>query len=401
VLVAVAPLSVSAQAPRTQVIVTGDAIAVDVWEILQGAFARDGIALSREAIAPDCAGTIASPELRAQVWITWSPGSSAQLCFQDHCQTTSRTLGPFAKLDARAREALITVIESGLAAMRSACLDSDSSRVAERALSERAASGATPPAPPTAAGGSPAVDGGGVARTASAAPAAGLPPKAQAQAGEPEQGANATQSASESPSGSDKPSDRASSASSGPTDTSSSFAGPRFSFGASYGFMRWNAQTLTQVVAGLVAYAIHPMPLHVGTEVGYAPALRAEQDDLAIHGTGLRIALLLGSGLQLSQRFSLDAQVGLAIQWLWLAPSSGTANLVTGTRSVSHADPALLVRIGPSLQLLSALRVGLDFCLDASWVERSYGFASTAGSLEVFAPDPLRFSLAIYARVVL
>jgi hypothetical protein len=165
--------------------------------------------------------------------------------------------------------------------------------------------------------------------------------------------------------------------------------------------MRWNAQTLSQVVAGLVAYAIHPMPLHIGTEVGYAPALRAEQDDLAIHGTGLRIAVLLGSGLPLSQRFSLDAQVGLAIQWLWLAPSSATANLATGTHSVSHADPALLVRIGPALQLLSALRVGLDFCLDASWVERSYGFVSTAVPVEVFAPDPLRFSLALYARVVL
>jgi hypothetical protein len=389
---------VSAQAPTTQVIVTGDAIAVDVWEILQGAFARDGIALSRQAIAPDCAGTIASPELRAQVWITWSPGSSAQLCFQDHCQTTSRTLGPFAKLDARAREALITVIDSGLAAMRSACLDSGSSRVAEQAISERAAPGATPPVPPTAAGGSHAVDGGGAAAGLTTA---NPNPKAQAQAGESEQGAHATQPTSESPSGSGEPSDRASPASSGPTDTSSSFVGPRFSFGASYGFMRWNAQTLSQVVAGLVAYAIHPMPLHVGTEVGYAPALRAEQDDLAIHGTGLRIALLLGSGLPLSQRFSLDAQVGLAIQWLWLAPSSATASLVTGPRSVSHADPALLVRIGPSLQLLSALRVGLDFCLDASWVERSYGFVSTAGSLDVFAPDPLRFSLALYARVVL
>jgi hypothetical protein len=386
VLVLVTPLSVRAEVPSSEVIVTGDTIADDAWQILQGAFARDGVALSSAPGAPDCTAALTSPALRARVWITWSAGSAAQLCFQDHCQVTSRTLGPFAKLDARAREALITVIESGLAALRSACSDER----AEPALAERAASGVAPPPPPKAAGVEPAADGGNAERASAASPQAGGTGQGAAPA-------SATLSVSNQPA---LPSDQAS-PKGGPADVSSGLAGPRFSLGASYGFMRWNAQTLSQLVAGLVAFAPEPVPLYVGAEAAYAPGLRADRDDLAIHGTGLRIALLVWGGLPLSQRLSLDAQLGLAIQWLWLAPSAETAALVAGTRSASHADPALLLRIGPSLQLLSALRVGIDLGLDASWVERSYGFSTADGSLAVFAPDPLRLSLALYARVVL
>jgi hypothetical protein len=412
VLAAASPLCVRAQPSDKQVVVTGDAVTSDVLRILQDALRPDGIAVLRDDAAPDCSGTIADSLLRARVWVTWTPGSTAQICFKDHCQSAQRTLGPFSKLDARAREALITVIESSLAALPAECQGTHDSNTGQAPASNaRASSSVGQPAARTTALGIPAALSGDVSRptasTDATAGRSGQLPESNALGHEtgPEPRAEPARAAHEVvpvADGGPRTSDADVGANAGRAQTASVAAGPRFALGASYGLLRWKQDMLAPVVSGMAAYALLPMPVYIALEVGYMPALRALQDDLTIEGTGLRLALLCWIHVALSRDFSLDAQIGPALQWLSLAPGAMTAALVSAARSVSHLDPALLVRLGPALRVYSDLWLGLDLGLDASSVQRSVGFVSrVTGPVQVFAADRLRLSIALYARVVL
>jgi hypothetical protein len=151
----------------------------------------------------------------------------------------------------------------------------------------------------------------------------------------------------------------------------------------------------------MVGTPVHRQLIYVGIEAGYAPWLRAERDTLALEGGSVHVAASLWSHVTLSEHWSIHAQLGPGIQWLWLTPASTTTRLVTGARSTGHVDPMLYARLGPALQVYESLRVGIDLQLDLAWIQRNFGFASNDGLRPVFEPDRVRMSLALNARAEL
>jgi hypothetical protein len=399
------PVSARAQVQRDQVVLTGGAVRSDVLEILRAAFAHDGIAFDRAAAAPDCAGTLADPALRARVWINWehaAAGGEANgamlLCFQDHCRSATRSLGPFAKLDARAREELITVIELGLSALPESCSESsstgDSGPGAVAPANAPAAGEVQAPAALTAASSSavhePPADGAGhKAKPPAPAPGSGAPAQGHA---EPPPLAATHASESVSP-----PSDATESSG----GSAPSWQRQRFTVGVSYALAHWADGLFAQQLAAMVAYPVHAQPVYVGLELGFVPRFRAQRDELAIDASCVRLALQLWARWSLSQSLALDAQIGPAIEWLRLQPLAATTQVVSGTRTTSHGDPLLFVRVGPSLCVLTRLRIGLDVQLDTALIQRSFGFTQADAAISVFAPDRFRLSLALNARAEL
>jgi hypothetical protein len=131
-----------AQAGEREVLIVAPAIAAQDFEVLRAALTRLGASTERAAAASfQCDpsdGTARGPlVMGARVWVFWQPAGPLQLCFEDALGRHPRTLGPFPELSASAREQLITVIESGLAA-------------AELAAAEVAAAESAPVAAPAA-----------------------------------------------------------------------------------------------------------------------------------------------------------------------------------------------------------------------------------------------------------
>jgi hypothetical protein len=384
-----------AQAASSEVIITGDAVSSDAFDILRSALDGDGIALARAAAAPQCIGTLTSREPQVRAWVSWLAGGAAQLCFQDHCRSLSRTLGPYAKLDARAREELITVLESSLTALRAQCQVPSSAPDSAVASAEQSASN-------TQAGSAAGVTQPSAAaqRVFATQPVAQQPSRSDSHGASP-RAAAAPSAGSALPA---PASEAGAVVTDGPAQAHSAQSArtaARLAVGASYGVARWADGVLSQSVSGLAAYAVHAHPLYVALEIGYAPGLRSQRDGLAVQGTGLRLALLLWGRLPISARLSIDAQLGPAIEWLWLAPDPATADLLSAVRSVSHGDPLLCARVGPALRVYSELRLGVDLGLDVAWLQRSFGFVGANRSVVVFAADRVRPSLTLYARVAL
>jgi hypothetical protein len=170
--------------------------------------------------------------------------------------------------------------------------------------------------------------------------------------------------------------------------------------GASYALAHWGDGVFAQQVAAMVAYPVHAQPVYVGLELGFVPRFRAQRADLAIDASCVRLALQIWARWSLSQSVALDAQLGPAIEWLRLEPAATTTQVVNRT-ATSHGDPLLFVRFGPSLRVLTRLRIGLDVQLDTALIQRSFGFVQSDAAISVFAPDRFRLSLALNARAEL
>lgn len=385
--------SVRAQRRDAEVVVVDGAVSSDVFAVLHGALARDGITLRRAADAAACSGTLNSADdldLRARAWLRWSK-HLVTLCFQDRCQSHERVLGPFRELDARAREEVITVISSGFAALSLSCpAQPPPPEVAAPEPVDRSTLAANEP-PPTQAATPEAAPERVQPRAAEAdaplQPAAAAPPQAGSRA--------STRLELDSLGAS--PDDSAT--------LQNSDDGPPFQrsvlFAARYGVTRWADGVFAQYVGGGAAYALHRYPIFLGFEVDYAPLFRAGADALAIEVSSLRLAVHLWARWSLSERVVLDAQLGPTLDWLWLAPEAATERQLRAPQSKAHADPALFVRVGPALRLHKALSVGLDLQLDGAFVARSYGFIVEQRQQEIFTPDRFRMSIALHARAEL
>lgn len=365
---------------QAHVMVISDNVGQEALQIVADALARDGIALARAQAAPVCQGGIA--QAPARVWVRWTPGerSTVVLCFQAACRSAERQLGPFAMLDARAREELITVIESGLEALQHSC----ASEAADRdAIAHRTPSAAE-----------------------SSTHALDLQPGPPAQEGQP--GGLAGSNAAEGGSAPQPPSPL-----SIPTDLSTTEPSPsaadelveaaraRVAFGASLGLQRWTPEVVSQQLSAYAAYAVHRLPAYVGLEFAYTSRFRAQSGELSLDASCVRLALQLWARVKLTESWSLDVRLGPALEWLSLAPEAATARLIEGALSSVHADPLWFARLGPALRVYSALVVGAEAQLDAAWIQRSFGFASAAGPRNVFVPDRIRLSLLVNARVEL
>ena len=381
------PPCARAQAAGNEVTVTGDAVSGSAFEVLAGAFGRAGIRLTRAERAPACAGTLTEPSVSARVWISWNPTASAaplELCFQDRCQSSQRTLGPFAKLDARAREELITVVESGLAALTPDCPQPPRLEPERIAAPELAAdSGKEVLRAPAVAAPSRAVQ-----TSRAAEPGSRSQPAPHAAPDAPAQPPGASPTAAEG--------------ASTPAPTRAAPAATRAAtpllIGASYGLALWADAVLAHNITAMAAYAVHRLPVYVGIEFGYTPRFRAQSEQLAIDASCIRIALQFSARIPLTERWSIDAQLGPAVEWLRLAPAASTRPLLIASSSTAHADPLLFLRVGPALRVYAGLLVGLEVQMDTTWIQRSYGFVGMDGPETVVTPNRWRLSVALNTR---
>jgi hypothetical protein len=392
-IAALIPAAASAQA-RAEVVLSADAVGPDTFGILASAFARDGVALVRGGPVPRCSGTLNEADVYARVWVSWAPRSGAdvlntqplQLCFQDHCRSSERGLDAFATLDARAREELITVIESGLEALRATCVDGKPEAEQVAASPNRVLEG---PHEAEVSGGSRAVSTPG--------PEVAPPPRVDRESGPGSSTASAQASAAPDNSVSTPPTaaEIGEPLEKGPEQ-------PRLAFVASYGFTRWTEPVLAQRLSGMVAYAIDSeRPVYLGIELSYAPQFHVLEDDLAVYATSVRVAVELMVSWPLYRRLMLVTAIGPAIEWLSLEPDARTTHRIIDPRSTSHGDPLLFARLGPALRVYGNVSVGLDVQLDTAWMAREFGFTSVEGPVRVFAPDRVRLSIALSARAQL
>jgi hypothetical protein len=392
-LLAARSCGVQAQAARNEVIVVGPEIGQDVFAILQASFAHDGIALTRVRLGGPCEGRLTEPDVATRVWIRWAPldtGKPLTLCFQDHCRSAERVLGPFARIDARAREEVITVVESSLAALSQGC-----PAAADDAKARSPGGGGR--ADPSSLEQTTNVES--LAQSSPSALPAPAPAKAPAPRSQPantETTARVNIDAPVVPKPSSPPLTAA--AADRPTTHAD---GTSLAIGVSYGWTRWTDAVLAQRLSAMGSYAVHRWPIYIGIEVAYVPRFRAVHDALAIDATGVRVGLQLWISIRLSKRWVLDGQLGTAIESLRLTPAAVTARLLSASRSTSHADPLLVMRLGPALRVYSGVLVGIDMQADASWVGRSYGFTDLGVPGGVFTPDRVRLSVALNARAEL
>jgi hypothetical protein len=404
-LAAACPCSVLAQA-HVEVILNSDAVGSDALKVLRSAFHRDGFVFLHADTAPGCSGAIAADDVRARVWVTWQrPESRAQvlqLCFQDHCQSTARTIESFARLDAPAREQLITVVESGLAALEATCpLQRSDASILEPAPSPSPkVSTASDNVEPDAADARPLPEAAPDSAAARTETVRAREPTSQNRSESIPSGERAASTASASTP--DASPGAPPTAASLPTPSSADAAlRPALAFGASYGFTRWTESALAQKITGMVAYGIAPQPIYVGFELSYTPEFSVQNDGLAITSTCVRIAFDLAMSLPLYHNLMLDVHVGPALEWLSSAPATKSTSRLNDSRSVSHADPLVFARLGPALRVYPGIVLGLEFQLDTSWMQRTFGFTSGAEQTAVFAPDRTRLSFALNARAEL
>jgi hypothetical protein len=376
-----------AQMGAVEVIVAQDTVSFVVFEILHGALSRDGIGLRRSADTAACSGKLEpSAEVRARVWLQWKK-HVVTLCFQDRCGSSERSLGPFADLDARAREEMITVIESGLDALPFRCpnVEAQENPTAAATIEAEAVTTLNPETSQPAAR-SPQAEPQARRKTSESAPA----------------NHGATPSAAETSTSSELPNVVHALA---PADGSqNSLAAPvegTLLLAARYGITRFSNKVVGQYFGGAIAYSVHSQPFFVGLEVDYAPPFRVMQEELAIDASSLRIGLQFWVRWALAQRAVLDLQLGTALDWLSLVPALSGDRMLQDRRTMDHLDPYLFVRAGPALRISQALFVGIGLQLDASFLARSYGFVVGTAQREVFAPDRVRISVALHVRAEL
>jgi hypothetical protein len=368
-----------AQPEAREVIVTG-AVEADAFEILHRAFANDGIAMRRASTAQGCDHQLGPrSEVDARVWMHAADRLVA-LCFQSQCLYTERVLGPFAKLDARAREELITVIESGLDALALGC--------AEHPVAEEAPAAAISTVPEPSAG---------VAR-ASEPPRRAAPRAASAR--KPAEKPAVTRVADAEPAPTSSAANPVS-----PTNVpriqAEEEALHRLFLVMHYGVTRWSSNVLGQYFGGSFAYSLSADALALAFGADYALPFQANADMLTIEARSLRLTLQLWLRQRLSSNWALDVQLGPAVAWLWIAPETSTARLLSEPRSAVFADPYLSARVGPALRVHKQVFVGLELQLDALLNARSYGFWVDRAPRTVFSPDRMRLSLALHVRTEL
>lgn len=358
-------LNVQAQPEAREVVVTSASVDAAVFEILHGALAREAIALRRaRQTAADCGRALPlDSDVDARVWLHISDGL-VSLCFQDRCQSVERVLGPFARLDARAREEIIAVIESGLAVLPESCPTLAQTPV-ERQDESVGEHTAAKPSP------SPNVSD----------PITKLPYDAPSEAGSQapasDNGPRVTHSRDD-----DSPSHQ-------------------LLLGVRWGITRWTSSVLGQYVGGTAAFSVSSRAVFVGFEASYTLPFRPERDGLAIDAHCLRLALQLWGRWSLSKRWLLDVQLGPALDALWLTPEADTARMLQGPRSAAYVDPYVFVRIGPTVRVHALLFLGVEAQLDAALNPRSYGYLMGLAQRDVFAPDRVRLSVALHARTEL
>lgn len=364
-LMATCALSVQAQPEAREVVVTSASVDETVFEILHGALARDGIALRRasDSAAP-CSRTLTlDSDVDARVWLNVSD-ALVSLCFQDRCQSIERVLGPFPKLDARAREEIIAVIESGLAVLPQSCPAPARTGLAREDAGTREPSVAAPapsrPAP---------------------ASVVQLPYDTPLEAG------------SQATANDNRPNVTHGQGDDGPAH--------KLLLGARWGVTRWTSSVLGQYLGGSAAYSVSSQPVFIGLDANYTLPFRSQRDGLAIDARCLRVALQLWGRWSLSKRWVLDAQLGPALDWLWLTPEANTARILQEPRSAAYVDPYVFARVGPAVRVHELLFLGLEAQLDAALNARSYGYLVGQAQRDVFAPDRVRVSVALHARTEL
>jgi hypothetical protein len=398
-LTAALPFCVSAQS-GTEVILNSDAVGPDAFEVLHRTFTRDGHTFVRASSAPPCRGAIEEQNVHARVWITWNDVDGhpvgLHLCFQDRCQSTERELEPIAKLDARAREELIAVVESGIAALLNRC--PEEAWAADRVPAPGEPHVETKPNPrarrSTDRQHSPEVPASAITSTErvdeSTTSNRVESPAPDAQPATPPPTELAPISGSQPSAATDAP------------VVTDARARPAIAFGASYGITRWNDSAVAQHVAGMVAYEIQAQRhVFVGLEVSYTPKFGVRYDDLRFTTTCVRVGFHVSLSWPLYRSLMLDAQLGPAMERLSLAPDSATARRLVDPRSVSHVDPLVSARVGPALRLDPSIVLAVLAQLDTGWMKRDFGFTSGDEARSVFSPDRTRLSIGLYLRAEL
>lgn len=372
------PKPASSQPFAAEVVTSQSSMSSSVFDVLYAAFARDGIAVRRSPEPASCSGALATDaQVNARVSLQWTK-PYVTLCFQDHCASSRRELGPFVDLDARAREEIITVIESGLTALQRHC------SVGETLGAVTASSGDT----------TPQLSGALTDRSLPDVPeATALPSYEQSS----DQAAAAssqlpnvvhTLSAAEEAKRDAHPQHR-------------DYTEQLLLLVARYGIARWSERVLGQYLGAAIAYAVHRYPLFIGIELDYAPPFRALQDELAIDASALRLAFQFSALWRLANNAVLDVQIGPALEWLSLTPAVTSARALRDQRAVAHLDPFLFARAGPALRVYGSFFLGIELQADAAFLGRSYGFLVGEERREVFMPDRFRMSIALQARAEL
>jgi hypothetical protein len=296
--VAAASAAVAQQTGRVEVEIASDVPAHALRRALASALGANVV--ERELLsdaAPDCEPREGDAGAAAHVAIRWRRGQLASVCLAARSRAVQRELGPFAQLDASAREQLVTVVEAVLDALLRPAPESPA------ALAPKSTAPEAPATPRSALA---------VSRTP--------PPRAPTPL-------------------------RVSHVENG-------HSGSLWSLGVAYKPTFWAPKTVAQSLGAYAARALGEN-LHLALHLVIVPGLSLEREGVDMMATAVQADAMLWASRELGPRFGFDAGLGAGVERLAvsarLSPSAQGGFLA---EDKARLYPLFTAQIGPRMALM-------------------------------------------------
>jgi hypothetical protein len=292
--------------------------------------------------APACEPTHSD---RLRVIVRWQRGEPIEVCFVRGAALHRRWLEPAAELDAPAREQLMTLVEAGVAALRSG-------------EAWREPADASPPAEPASAGGPTWLS---VDRSAS--------PGDRLQQAEPprEPRSSERQSAAPQPSAADELEVVA-------------LPGPARVWQLALGYAGdWLAAAPLHELAALGGVSLSPA-WSVTLQLGFGPWSERSRGDAGVQLSTLQLRAAVTGALVLSRLFGFELRAGPGLERLTTRPNAATAaRLTEGASTATHLDLLLCAQLGARLRLGGTFWLAIWLGADVALTRREVGFTRVNG----------------------
>jgi hypothetical protein len=289
-----------------------------------------------------CAPIVARTDIRASVSLNWDVGGPVSICFSTQTRSFRREVGPFDSLHARAREAVVTIVEAGLEAL----MEPD-------------------------AGAQDAADAGGLAglaadpSTATASFPSVPPPRVI-----------------------------------WPVTKSVSTRPAAWTLGVGYAPALWDEDVVAQGVSASATRSIDADRLfHVGPRVLYVPAVHVDHNGVGVVARELQAELMLVLVAPLLAGLALEVSLAPGLRWLAVDPDSYPSAEIYDVRSRVHLGPVVTAQLGPRLAVASWIMLSAQIGCSAMPQAQRYGYTRDGDFVAVLEVQPIRLSFELGARI--
>jgi hypothetical protein len=160
------------------------------------------------------------------------------------------------------------------------------------------------------------------------------------------------------------------------------------------GLTSWSSHALATQLTAAVGLRWLPRALELRLELGLVPAFEVAGSDprLALEARSWRVGASVSRHVTLYERLGGLLGAGIALEHVHVAPEPRGVSLQS-RRAISHGDPLLFARIGPSLELGAHFTLSIAVGAELLLHPRRYGFTVADSERVVLDLAQLRASV--------